>query len=507
MPYKEINDLRKQGFLEEATRMAENEYASSPGRIEATALFWCLNDRLKLSGYSAEAKDMADTLDRMRSLMAKHDPDNQVTGKALEVADNMMSCDSIEREGWMLYQALRVNDTANTDDKWEMLNRYIQIHSSHPSLLGSLMMAEAVKLEKSEPRGEAFLDFVRQWDLDNLRPEDWEQRDGKKEHRLSSLAEKIIGAYMLALTNCGECPEDKFRDLLNKAIARFPSNLHLYRHSAQLHALDGDTEAAIDIILRLLARSPEKHYLWDDMAKFVEDEDLRIGMLCNAVVTSKTDEVSLNIRLRLAECLCKKGFYANTLSELNKYRDIMEHRGWSPKRRFFDVLHLVPYGTYPETNALLYAEFKALANAYVFRNVPSKLYVKVWEQRNRGGNRAEASWLMRHDEEEIWIKPRKYSLDHKSHNGSVFIIYTSPYHPGQIISIDKTELREPLPWLKIIRAPITIKSPEPGNVYGFVEGAYVPASMLYGLADGAIVSAIAIRNGSNRWQTLFLYKQ
>ena len=43
MPYKEINDLRKKGFLEDATRMAEHEYAESPGKLEAIALFWCLN--------------------------------------------------------------------------------------------------------------------------------------------------------------------------------------------------------------------------------------------------------------------------------------------------------------------------------------------------------------------------------------------------------------------------------------------------------------------------------
>jgi len=506
MQYKEINDLRKKGFLEEATRIAEYGYAASPGKLEATALFWCLNDRLQRSGYNPEEAGMLDLLNRMKDLRINHDPDNPVTGKALSVAESMMRCDAAEREGWQLYQQLRVSASMPVDEKWPIINQYADIMSNRPSLLNSLMMAEAVKMEKSESRGSLFLNFTQRWDLDNLRPDDWVQRDGKEGHKQSSLVEKIIGAYMVALANASACPDEKFKRLLVKAIETYPSNLHLYRHSARLMAIDGNKEKAIEVIRRMLERTPDKHYLWDDMAKLVDDFDLRIGMLCNSIIKSKTDEISLNMRIRLAESLCEKRFYSNALTELNKFREVIEAHGWMLKRRYFDVLRLVPHGTFPTDNTLIYTEYTAIANAFAFERLPSSIFVKVWVQRNGSASNGEALWLMRSDEEELWIKPQKYCLDAKAHNGSIFSVYRSTERQAQIICIVPSTLDGPLPWLKIVRAPISIKKTEPSKVYGFVDGAYVPASMLYGLSDGTIVSAIVIRNENNRWNALYIYK-
>ncbi len=505
MPYKEINDLRKKGFLEDATRMAEHEYAESPGKLEAIALFWCLNDRLQRAGYNAEEAGMHETLSRMKSLRLDHDPDNQVTGKALAVAESMMRCDAAEREGWQIYQSLRKSDSMPADEKWKLIERFANTMSPGQSLLNSLMIAEAVKAEKAESRGHRFIAFVKAWNLDNLRPDDWVQHDGKEEHKQSALVEKIIGAYMTAIANAGASPDDKFKSLLSKAIDAYPSNLHLYRYSAHLQAIDGDRHAAIDIIRQMLRRTPDKHYLWDDLARLIDDPDMVIGMLCVSIAKSKTDDVALGMRLRLAECLIDKGYHANALTELNRFRDIVEARGWSLKRRYYDLMHRLPHGSYPADNALLYSEYSVMANAYAFAGLPSKVYVKVWEQRG-SASRSDSSWLLRHDDEEIWIKPRKHLLGPKAHNGSVFRAYISPDRQGQIVSIVPDMLHDPLPWLKIVTGPISIKSPEPSKVYGFIDGAYVPASMLYGVADGDTVSAIAILNDNKRWHALYIYK-
>ncbi|MCM1451491.1 MAG: hypothetical protein NC102_04495 [Clostridium sp.] len=487
--------------------MAEQEYSANPGKLEATALFWCLNDALRHAGYNPEKSGAVELLSRMRALRETHDPANLVTGKALSVAENMMSCDANERQGWALYQRLRANDAAPADERWPIIGEYALIMQPRPSLLHSLMMAEAIKTEKAEPRGLPFLDFAHKWDIDSLREEDWRQNPGKEFHRQSSLVEKILATYMGAINLTGASADEKIRALLEKAIEAYPTNLHLYRYTAQLHAYDGDYESAIGIIRSMLEAQPDKSYLWDDMSKLVDDLDLRIGMLCNSIFKSKADETSLTIRLKLADCLCEKGYYANALTELNKYRDAIEARGWTPKHWYYEVLHLVPYGTYPVDNTRLYAEYCAMANAFAFQNLPRDIYVKAWEQRGSTANSAEASWMLRHDDEELWIKPKKYPLETRAHNGSVYVAYRSPQRQGQIIAISPCRLDEPLPWLKVARGPLTIKESQPGKVFGFIEGAYVPGSMLYGLRDGAEASALLIRNDNNRWHTLYIYRK
>lgn len=507
MPYKEINDLRKKGFLEDAMRMAETEYAASPDKLEATALFWCLNDLLKRSGYEPTAAGSVELLSRMRELRNTHDPENTVTGKALSVAENMILGDPSERQGWQLYQDLRALDSAPADEKWPIIEQYAEIMNSRPSLLHSLMMGEAIKLEKASSRGAFFIEFVQDWDIDNLRPEDWVQNEGKDFHKQSSLVEKIIGAYMSALNYAACLPDEKFCSLLDRAIEAYPTNLHLYRYSAQLMDISGNHDAAIETLRRMIELTPDKHYLWDDLSKLIDDPDLRIGILCNAIIKTKGDELALNLRLRLADSLCEKGYYANALTELNKFREVIEYRGWTLKRWYYDVLHLVPYGIYPIDNAHLYAEFTALANAYVFQDLPADIYVKVWEQRTASPSKADSAWMLRHENEELWIKPKKFCLPAKARNGSVFLVHRSSERRDQIVCITPTRLTEPLHWLKIVKGPVAIKNPDPNKVFGFIEGAYVPGSMLYGLSDGDVVSAMVIKNDGNRWHALFLYRK
>lgn len=71
MPYKEINDLRKKGLLEQAIQMAENEFSASQDKLEATSLFWCLNDKLKLANYDTSSDACRECFERMQTIAVR----------------------------------------------------------------------------------------------------------------------------------------------------------------------------------------------------------------------------------------------------------------------------------------------------------------------------------------------------------------------------------------------------------------------------------------------------
>lgn len=496
MPYSEINSLRKQGRLPEATALAENEYQKMPGKFEAIALFWCLNDELKMS----DSTDNDHLVERMRSLAQKHDPDNELLKKVIASAENMRTPQGqAEKKGWNVLRQLQQTDVADINSRKRLLWEYLQLDNPRPSKLHSRIMAEALKMESAEPETFAFSKFADMWDLHNLSTEDWRQTTSKNGFKMPSAVERIISAYIREMHMTGTVPGPVMRELLDEAADQFPKNSHLARYQAQIMVKDGNISQAIDKYKELLLRYPEKFYLWDDLAEIVDDPDLKLALLCGAALTGVNDEFLVNIRLKLAEMLCNRQLYANALGELELYRAAHERKGWPLKRRYFNVANRIPADTEPVQNRLFFLQCKDQAEEFIFSALPTTPMVKVWEKKETFGDKTVLTWQLRHDQQSYWIKPRRFRLDFRTPNGAMFDVKASG---NQIVWVKPCEKVEEQPWLKHVTGNLQIKHQGAGKIFGFVEGVFVPAHLLYARSEGSLATVLAIRNEPDRWAAL-----
>lgn len=227
MTIKEITTLRKAGHLQEALTAAENEFANHSNNYTAGALFWCLNDVLK----QQSGEDDGATIERMHALYNDFCNGDEFMEKAIATAERRRLPhyqeikDAVENAknggdaitwhhkmsewyhegnlgeklypdyGWLIYYALKQTNLGETQNRKILLNQYLKLNLPRPSILHSLILGEAIKIEQTTPLQFRIRDFIRIWGLENLRTEDWEQYKTNEGHTLPSLVEKLIGVY------------------------------------------------------------------------------------------------------------------------------------------------------------------------------------------------------------------------------------------------------------------------------------------------------------------------
>ncbi|MCC8115449.1 MAG: hypothetical protein LIP03_15925 [Bacteroidales bacterium] len=499
MAYSEINAMRKAGHLEEALQQAEREYALTPNKYTAGALFWCLNDDAK----RCEPNEAKAVVERMRTLLTEHEPNNEMMVKVLAIAEHMLLPEAqAEKQGWEIYHILRQISLDEVDMRKRRLFQYLKLELKKPSLLHSLFMSEALKMDKGSHKGDfLFMKFTEMWGFDSFRDEDWEQRTNKEGQLLPSVVERVISACVKEMHEENLTPGEGFCQLLDKAIERFPKNNHLPRYAAQILARKGHTQEAVDAYKQLIRKLPDKFYLWDDLAELTGEPDLHLGLLCAAVTSGANDEFLVNIRLRMADLLCNRQLYSHAQTELNLYQKAHEYKGWPLKRRFYNVATRIPRGTRPVDNRGLYAHFKSIADEFIYSGLPSAFMVKTWEKKDTFGNKAVVSWQPRHVDQSIWLKPRTFRLDYSTPNGTIFEVKA---HNGRVVWIREAELKEDLPWLRHVTGMLKIKRPDNGKLYGFVNDVFVPGPLLYSRSEGSQATVLAIQNKDNTWAALTL---
>lgn len=278
MTIKEITTLRKAGHLQEALTAAENEFANHSNNYTAGALFWCLNDLLK----QQSGEDDGATIERMHSLyndFCKGDefmqkaiataerrrlPHYQEIKDAVENAKNggdAITCHHKMSEwyhegnlgeklypdfGWLIYYALKQTNLGEAQKRKILLNQYLKLNLPRPSILHSLILGEAIKIEQTTPLQFRIRDFIRIWGLENLRTEDWEQYKTNEGHTLPSLVEKLIGVYAKELKTDGIKSPDDFSNLVDNALTKYPKSQNMPYFKATVLISQGKKEEALD---------------------------------------------------------------------------------------------------------------------------------------------------------------------------------------------------------------------------------------------------------------------
>ena len=540
MTIKEITALRKAGRLDEALQAAETEFEQSPNSYTCAALFWCLYDLSKLQN----REDAIITIERMKALYEEYYIEEDVMQKAIIAADNRMiphytevketvlkaksginvaeaysdilklfNSSELDKSlypdfGWLIYYVLKNIPLTDAYNRKLLLAQYLKLNLSRPSLLHTLILGEAIKIEQTTPLQFRIRDFIRLWGLENLVDGDWEQFKTEAGHILPSTVEKLIGVYAKEIKTDGVPSPDEFNKLVDIALEKFPQNQNMPYFKAIVLLSNGRKEEAISYYRDLILKFPSKFYLWSQVAELVENADTKIGLLSKALSTEDDDAFLGSIRLRLARLLITKDLTANAKYELQRYYDTYTIKGWTLKPEYWELANQLPNVTPLENNQKLYSEYSRNADEFIYSGLPTKVAVKVFDKliddRNRPGKKI-IQWTLRSRDGVLRLrKPRRFGLDNKAINGSVF---ETKVLNSKIVWIKPSQIN-PLQqdWIRKIDGYIKLRKDRNGKDYGLLDGVYIDQKFLSEISNNENVKIIALKQDDGRWSAISLTK-
>lgn len=480
MTIKEITELRKSGKLQEATAAAEELFSNHPDKYSAGALFWCLFAAFK----KQEERQAKVTVTRMKDLFTAYCAD-----------DKMLA-------GWLIYATLRITRPDDVTARKTLLMNYLNLGMPRPSSLHSLILSEAIVVEKNTPLLFRIRDFVRLWGLDNLREEDWKQFKTDKGITMPSTVEKLITVYAKELRTDHVAAPEKFSALLDKAMERYPDSQNLPHDKALVLMSLGDKDGAIDYYRKLLSRYPSKGYLWAQLSELIDNPETKMGMLVKAIKSGK-DELVGNYRLALARLFKDKGLLPNAKNEIVKFAETYQALGWHLKPEFRELDTLLTSVAPSGDNSLIYAEYEPFADDFICSALPSVVAVKVSdrlvEDKHHPGKKI-VLWALKTKDARINLKkPAKYGLNSRTPDGALF---SAKISEGKIVRISPLEGPCTEPWLKEQTGTVHFRTDKNGNRYAKIDGTYVPDKLLKDTADDQTMKIISIQQNDGRWKAV-----
>lgn len=536
MPYQEIKDLLdKQEYLE-ALQIAREEYKANAGLWEARNLFRCLYHNAKAAAKDNDPELASEFLEQMQLLYKSHDLNDEINNGMLERArrlsnptgilvqqayaqakagngegayttvssiynDGRLPDDQTNAYGWIIYYSLKQQSDNDVErlvvERKRRLMRYIELGLPSPSLLHSLILSEAVRIERTTPLKFVLHNFFDLWGGSaKLRPEDWEQFEG--EHgTLPSLVEKLITVYVKEVMTDGRDPSEDFVALIDKALETFDNNQNLPRQRAQIYLHFNQKDKAIDLYRKQLKRNASRYYLWAELAALVEDADTRLALTCMALSIKTKEDFLGKIRIYLAEQLCDRNEYALAAGQLALVRRCYERQGWHIPPTIAKVSDRIPAETAEADGRDFIRRHADEANIYLYDNAIHTTLVKSGETTDRKTQKRRW-WAADADGNRYSFDPRRLHLPGKCPDGTAIkaVIADKRVLQASVSDTIPTFVQE---FSGIVKRRVGAT----GKAYTFIDKAYVGQNLLDSdIIDGSTISVLAIRGKDNKWTAL-----
>jgi len=232
MSFKEVNNLRKAGRLDEALRRAESDLQSEKSHWTYSALFWVLRDYCNHYISKNHYQYALNVIQRMETLVDSIQDYNGVAHRTLqslrhrtcpmwEEVNNLVELSKNGQEesaytqicelnrnnrlspllhedyGWIIYRYLKkCYDSCGSLNARRALHTYLQLNNSRPSELHSCILNLAIKISEKYKEFR-FFDFLKIWNVekfaskdlerDNFDLFDFDNFNGKKKYHLEGI--------------------------------------------------------------------------------------------------------------------------------------------------------------------------------------------------------------------------------------------------------------------------------------------------------------------------------
>ena len=333
--------------------------------------------------------------------------------------------------GWIIYYALLQSPDNEIQSRKKMLAHYFQLQLTVPHKLHSMILTQAIRLYK-DAKDVAFnkkpdtvvrfsiINFLKIWNLDNLRPGDWKRKDfeGKK---LSSTTEKLITLCVDELEETHTLPGKELLAVIDKAVNEYPDSFSILSQRAAVHILANEKESAAGLLRKAILAAPGKFYLWNRLAATVsptENPRLYVALLYKALSAPGSDQFKGKIRISLADVLSSRGAFSQALWELNKVKSLYSQNQWHLSPKFNEIMKRLPDDTIPCNPECFYKKMEFLADEEIYAALPSLTVTKTYhkkpstDERKSGYGSPSVAWRVTDkDGNNYWINPRRFNLN------------------------------------------------------------------------------------------------
>ena len=362
---KEVFAKRKEGAIDEAYKMAlELMAAPQVDDWDRKAFGWCLIDLIKRDVKNGSTENLLHYRRQLESI--EFDPSDDVLTKGIRNALSLcnlfgpqiseakaLSKNGRHAEATAIYRKVWANGAADQETQtsfgWELykhakelmagenvnlgavkrnLSDYLKLDLDKPSVLHSCVLQLAAKLSGQDKL--SMLAFSHQWNLDHLRPEDFERYrtgDGKE---FPSLAEKAIRQAGKEAASSENSEEQKFiLPFIDAAIEQFPDNVFLKLNKAKVLLALGRHDEALAFGIAVTKAKLNDYWAWGLLGEIVsqKDQEAAYGCYCKALTCPADVKFTGKIRLKVAQRMLEVNDYAAAKHEVEAILQSKEQEG------------------------------------------------------------------------------------------------------------------------------------------------------------------------------------
>lgn len=526
MSFTQVNELRKNGRLNEAYEMAMEDLNQAPDDVwAARALFWAMHDIAHAEarqGYVDRASELAGRMEALLPQMGQSDreEDDALPERALArlirhlqpfyadvkmayqearngdtippydfivrlIQDRQLTEPLHERAGWIICNHLwKQQQYMPATEARQALAHYIGLAGvQRPSSLHSHILMAALRLAKRFPSEFNFAAFLDLWGEDKFMPGDWQRVSSKKGKPVTypSLVEQAISGYINFKKQTHDLEyRDSFVALLEQVVEKFPDKDE-YKRYLSLHLFRmGDKERSLELH-RQLAMTLDRYYVWHELAQmFTHDLDMKTSALCKALSLKTPENFVCDIHRELGWELAREGNMSAALRELETYRADREQFGWPRTWRYEQLRKRIPDDTVATGgNAALYAERAQTITDWVFKDVPQQAAVVVTRYNDNQGRFM--AKLAIQGGRKMLVKSSKLPAD------SRYLAVRLNDENGRLklLTVNAAERNDIVPqFAESVTGNVRIMQGQADKQYGFVEGCFVPGHLLKDVTDG-----------------------
>jgi len=342
---KDVFAKRRSGSLDEAYEMAKaliDEEKSDDWNIRAIA--WCLIDLIKREAKRNNTPQVKDYLLKLNELDVPNDEillkqinfvkklenqKNQLIEKAktkskegdhneaLKIYEEILSTDPRNQKikesiGWELYhlsKTVKVESKKDVTDIKKIILKYLKLNTERPSLLHSKFLLVAKRIIFKDNFN--IINFLKNWDVRNLRDEDFEPYENLKTGKsFPSIAEYTIKkAIKQALRDKDTDFIKKSLNTIDKLISYSEDSFWLEYYKTKCLFIIGKPDEAIKFATKIVKQKINDFWSWEllgDIQLELKNDDNAFSCYCKALIVNSDEKFIQKVRLKVARYLIEK---------------------------------------------------------------------------------------------------------------------------------------------------------------------------------------------------------
>ncbi len=367
MPGIEIKKLRQEGNLDEALKMAREEFEAMPTDEWAKRnLAWVYDNYCKKYAEEGNYQAFYDTVCVL-----------------IDLGVNQSEAMLINSMGWRFRSMLScVDKIENVDERTRVLDGLFelvrQFNFAKPSDTYSVLLKAFLKYKDI---WFSFKEFCKWWGFDNFRQEDYTCEilpTGRKES--FSLVERAYMAYAKNLLKDNQMDTEAISAFVPKLESLAEQHPEMdypgYFAGKLMLALKEKGDDIVATIRPFVRKKKNEFWAWQLLAEAVEesDKDLYLASLLRSVQCKTKADYLVNIRLRLVKEFASRHAFYYAVQQLREYgkTKMSNNPNWQPSgevRLYFDQLENYNETCKPEP---LPVDYMTMTDNVIFGDMPEQ---------------------------------------------------------------------------------------------------------------------------------------